>query len=257
MFWALEMVYLRWDVLLDVWDTSRTRAEKQKMRRVGGQYPIPGTDETFLRGGGENDQTTTPPSSAPDYTTLYHGTTKRSLDTFHDSGNLESLHSRLGSDFRGLKGEVMYFALDFEVAYRYAKWALKWSPASSPKVLYMQVPNDFIEKCKPCILRVDHSTSGNWNIDDWKKIVWYSRRKERFPKELSHLQNHPLFFGHICRNVSIPIASLNSWQDLLPEKHAWILENGEKGKIFATQYVFNGLEVLDALKEVAEIGICP
>lgn len=84
----------------------------------------------------------------------------------------------------------------------------------------------------------------------------YSCCGDRFPKELKHFQNHPLFTGHTRKNDNVAIASLRSWQDLSLEKDVWVLEDGERGKVYATQYVFNGFEVLDALQEEAEIGVC-
>lgn len=227
------------------------------MRKVAGQCSVKAKEEADLRGGGKKiDVLAAPPSPTPGHTTLFRGTEKKILENFLRDGSVEALHSKWPSDFRGLAGPILFFALDFEVAHGYAKWAVQAAEGSVMKVLFMQVPNELIQRFRPCLLRVDRSTTGAWDPRDWKQIIYASRMGTPFPKQLKSLQHRPLFIRHICRVQHTAITQLRSWEEIQPEKHAWLLEEGPNGKRYATQYVFNGTEIMEALNEEASIGVC-
>ena len=156
---------------------------KSRTRKVGGQFGPSG-----IRGGGR-EETPEPlcheafPALTPGTTRVYRGGDMESLkEVFSPSTgklNLLAIQSMWPTNFRGLAaGPTLYFGLEEQVGGRYARYAKNRSGVSAVAVIYMDVKNQFLAHWKPYILR---------GGDEWKQIVYESRRRKRYPDHLSHL----------------------------------------------------------------------
>ena len=257
-YWLKEAIRMRWSALTELWEESRARLRRiQSQRKANANYEALEEYRPLLQWGGipGRQETSVKPETIPGSTILWRGGDKGPFDEFLDSGTIDRLQSRWPSDFRGFRGIVLYFAMEQEVAIRYQNWAKHASCTSATALLWIRVPNTLLSRFDQCILRLDASVAGKWKPEDWKQIVWASRRGERFPKSLSHLQSNPIFIGHICKTVNKSINSLEHWGELSHDKYVWNLNKEGEVPHYATQYVFNGDEVVDALEDEASFGI--
>lgn len=267
-FWVVDTLEMRYQGLEAISEASRKRQQKlQELRRSGvrnveGQFE-PSTETLGMRSGGR-EETAEPlyheafPAHTPGTTRLYRGGDLESLKKVFNSStgkpNLLAVQSMWPIDFRGLvAGPTLYFGLEEQVGRRYARYARNRSGVSIVAVIYMDVKNSLIDHWKPYVLR---------GGDEWKQIVYESRRRNRYPDHLSHLQNHPLFIGYICRTHSSSIEKLGSWTELTDHNIMKIDEeifNNDSGtwetaEVKATQYVFNGQAIITALEQEVDVG---
>ena len=191
---------------------------------------------------------------------LWRGGDELNMDKFFATGKVDHLASRWSTDSRGREGLTLYFAVDKVITQRYQQWAKTSWGAMTTALLWMEVSNTLIAKSKSCILRYDGSSTGQWKTDEWKQIIYASRRGERFPKHLTHFKHCQLFIGHICKKANECIEDLASWKDIT-DKYLFNLNEGILDKAgneikphFATQYVFFGDEIADKLREKAKFG---
>lgn len=259
-YWLVEVVSMRMNLLEKMWEESRARLRRiQHNRKRDPSFSE--ADEykkLLLRGGGksqsENSQTLLKPEDTPGTVTLWRGGDKEPMEKFLRLGGIAKLQSRWPSDFRGLGGPILYFALEKEVAMRYRDFAKHTAYCTATAVMWMKVSNSFIARYESCVLRQDKSVTGKWIADDWKRIVYASRRGEHLPKDLSHLESCPILIGHICKSHNMAIAALPGWQDISHKRHVWNLRGLNEDPYYATQYVFNGTPVIKALEAEAEFG---
>ena len=176
------------------------------------------------------------------------------MDRLFRTGRLPCICSPYPSGFRGTEGPILYFALHQEVAERYRRWAKNVWGCQRTALMYAVIANSLVESCDPCILRTDGSVSGAWNADDWKRILSAARNGDAYLADLRHLQQKKLFIGHICKKDNKHFRGLESWQELTQPKHVWNLAPEGHPPNYATQYVFNDPDIIDALVEQAKFG---
>ena len=175
---------------------------------------------------------------------------KSGKDLIDDSTGHYSCH-RLAdgcpTDFHGPNAWISYFGPDRWVAERYAKYIKHLVPFHRTCIVEMTIPNSLIDRMNPVILRYG---------EDWKKIVWNSRRGRPYPKELRHLFKRPLYIGDICHNYTPAISKMPSWNELTRENVMNVGDEslGENGQMTTvtkpgTQYAFFGDDMSDVLAQ--------
>lgn len=267
-FWVVDTFEMRYRGLEAISESSRKRQRKMQelrkceVRKAGGQFE-PSTETLGMRDGGR-EETPEPlyheafPAHTPGTTRVYRGgdmeSLKKVFNPLTGKSNLLAIQSMWPIDFRGLvAGPTLYFGLEEQVGRRCARYAKNRSGVSIVAVIYMDVKNSFIDYWKPYVLR---------GGDEWKQIVYESRRRNRYPDHLSHLQNHPLFIGYIFRTHHSPIEKLDSWTELTDhnimkiEEEIFNKDSGtrETAAVKATQYVFNGQAIITALEKEVDVG---
>lgn len=267
-FWVVDTFEMRYRGLEAISESSRKRQRKMQelrkceVRKAGGQFE-PSTETLGMRDGGR-EETPEPlyheafPAHTPGTTRVYRGgdmeSLKKVFNPLTEKSNLLAIQSMWPIDFRGLiAGPTLYFRLEEQAARRYARYAKNRSGVSIVAVIYMDVNNSFIDYWKPYVLE---------GGDEWKQIVYESRRRNRYPDHLSHLQNHPLFIGYIFRTHHSPIEKLDSWTELTDhnimkiEEEIFNKDSGtwETAAVKATQYVFNGQAIITALEKEVDVG---
>ena len=263
--WVLLAIHLRYEGLIAAQRVSRHRvSERQrKKQRVGSSSEEPdealGGSDLQVRGGISDQSRAQRPQHTPGSTTLWRGGIKIQMDEFLNDRVSEKLLSQAPSDFRGGIGAMCYLTPQREVAILYAKFKKHIADIHSVALLRVDVPNSLIESLKPVLLRSNETQE----VETFKRIVYESRRGLRFPKDLSHLQNKPLFTAHICKSHNKAIAKLPSWEAIgddnimKVEVSHWREGVGGPARyetkiVPAIQYVFNGYESLDALNDKGE-----
>lgn len=286
-YWVIWAIGLRSAVLFEAFKASKKRqtlreaASHDPTRRAGAQYTGPESagDESYeepaapflnLRGGGEGSRMSKSEyeeSLAPEsYLTLWRGGAKAPFLRFmndrddDDDNDTSALECGYPSDFRGVEGPISYWALDRQVAQKYAKFHRRASAPTPVGLLRADIPHKVIDSLHPCVLRdgLDPSIS-----DDWRKIIFASRRGAKFPKDLTTrgiTNERELYIGYICKAHNEAISALPSWTNISLERHCMItqvkewqvlgISTGEREAVkttYANQYVFNGKEGMKAL----------
>lgn len=262
--WTIDTMGWRWRALVGIQDASRERLRrKHGVRDAGGGYHIKrgGAERGVEEGPTEGEKPSEGRSRTKGlgYTLLWRGQDLKYLERVIDADgkyHLWKMSSTLPSDFRGIGGSsVLHFTPQRRVAEKYAQYAQRRSGCSGVGLVWMRVPNELIEKNEPVVQQYG---------DEWKKIVFASRRGERLSQELKALQRKSLFIGPICRNEDMAISQLDSWRGISVEKNVmhinkpiWDFERKEWASETrpATRYVFNGDDLVQELEEAATLRI--
>ncbi|KAF2142645.1 uncharacterized protein K452DRAFT_318231 [Aplosporella prunicola CBS 121167] len=99
----------------------------------------------------------------------------------HETGkiNLASISTAPG-DFSGTF-RTAYFTPQRETADRYACWRKHKQPISEIAVIQVAVPDDFIRSLSTQYLWLKDRSRPS---DEWKELIWHSKRGMRLPKDL-------------------------------------------------------------------------
>jgi hypothetical protein len=114
---------------------------------------------------------------------------------------------------------LAYFTPQRETADRYATWYKHKAPQSGITIAQIPVPYRFVESLKAKYLWFDQNSEGNPS-NEWKNLIWNSRRGNRLPKSLRHLSAEDLLIGHIasgkhCKFMQMESASEIKESDVL------------------------------------------
>ena len=259
-FWITQCMTRLWRSLERIQRASRQRLLKHKhgvnsMRRVGAEWPVhlaPSVLSPALRlRGGAIPEASEASENTPGSLILYRGMdyapTKGLVDEDTGEYNLQRIYDDPPTDFRGGAGYIVYFALEKAMAERYAKYIKHMVGVERTCILEMEIPNSLITQMEPVVLRYG---------DAWKKILWASRRSEKYPKPLSHFQGKPLYIGDTCHSHTKTIANMSSWQNMTRDNLLTIDEQvkGADGKWTTirkagTQFAFFGDDMQETLEK--------
>ena len=235
-FWAKDTVDSRLGGLEDIrrasWEQSKQDYERrqraQREERLSIESEIPGMAVQTARDAKVN---------APGFTVLWKGLAKsRTVCLFSPENIVEDfgpLQNSVPSDFSTSGG--YYWAVDKEIAMRYAKWAKNRDDVGEAVLLRLEVSNALIEPLRAPVLQ--------YPGDLWKKFI-HSCRRRRLPKELSYLQQETLLIGHIGTGTTA-IATLQDWREI-SVRHT-LRRRSDNG--IASQYVFNDVDGVEFLNK--------
>jgi hypothetical protein len=268
-FWIKDTIELRYRGLEAVQKASRERAmalqraasrpgQSGSIGRAGsslgssstaGQRSISGTMRTAPGMSSDTAFSTATLSrkNSPGSITVFKGIDQARLDGFfNDSGeivNWSKLFSAPPTDF--LRTEAgFYFAVDRDIAVRYACWAKRRDGVSSVVVIHLIVPNQMVESLSDTQLQKAY-----WPSSEWKNLIWHCRTMHRFPTELRKFKQADLIIGTVSSKPNKVYHRMDSPEEI----HDRCVLKTEEGRN-AVQYVFcgdEGQELLERLRSEA------
>ncbi|KAG5978140.1 hypothetical protein E4U55_006350 [Claviceps digitariae] len=241
--WVRNTVEARFLGLREIQETSRERerARQRASQRPGGSQMEQTSDlmhdEAALTV--MSDPAIEAAHPVPGFTTLFKGMSTARLYNVNDidsSINVLGLGSSLQTDFSSRKAAV-YFAVDREVAARYALWAKRRHPDNSACLLQIRVPNSAIESLRPDKLRTVY-WDPTGNDKTWEKLIFNCRNGRQNTKALG-FSEAVLIIGTISGKPNAHYGSLGSYEQITAREvfrnadgqpavqYAWIDEEGE------------------------------
>lgn len=191
------------------------------------------------------------PSPIPaGFTTIWKALDKRRCNGFLDpaSGriNLDPIVSRWLTDFHGTAGAV-YFTPQKYVADRYALWAKQKADIAEVMIIQIDVPFELTEG-KFGYTDFTHRIWSDGNPDcEWNQLIWTSRRRERRPRNLAHLQKYGMLIGHICTGRDSNITSMPNHRSITDKHLLKVYDNGSW--INGIQWMVQGEEARGVFEE--------
>lgn len=141
---------------------------------------------------------------------------------------LQKLWSRAPTDFH--RGDsAYYFAMDREIAVRYANYAKHRNGVSSTVIVEMAIPNSAIESFSETELLRSY-----WPSSEWKELVFLSRNELKLTSELRRFRLATLIIGTISSKPTVVFQKLRSPEEI-GEKMVLKAKDGR----CAVQYVFS------------------
>ncbi|PKK50894.1 hypothetical protein CI102_3104 [Trichoderma harzianum] len=244
-FWIRNTVELRYEALQEVQAASREREQliQRAAVRPGGSGSQGFSQDTAMSAAALRA------ANAPGSLTIYRGTEKFRLDRLFDSNgnvdNIETLSSRPPTDFCG-KASAYYFAVDRDVAIKYACYAKRRSDISSLVIVHATFKNSTIESLSEAEMQRVY-----WPSEEWKRIIFWSRRGKKLPSDLHKYRQASLIIGTIAGKPNTVYTNLDH-HDEIPEE--FVLKNSAGRN--AVQYVFLNDEGEELLGK-AEIKVFP
>jgi hypothetical protein len=267
LYWIKDTLEMRYAGLLDIQKTSRQRQmqlQRAASRPSGNQGSSSGRQGTGLdpatdsspssrqntRSASETQQQQTPGISqhtwgsatateackpVPGHTLLFRGQDRgRISDLFDQAGNLDrlgALASGFPSDFSGFSS-LFCFSPDYRVAEYHAAYAKTRAGVESVVIICLSIPDAAIERLvAPDILHV------HWPSDEWKELVWRSRRALDILPRLQKYREATLIVGTVSRGPDSCYRRMSSWQEV---SEVCLLKVGCQREIGpCLQYVFS------------------
>ncbi|KAI9844964.1 MAG: hypothetical protein M1838_001948 [Thelocarpon superellum] len=169
------------------------------------------------------------PLSLPGHTTLWRAGTLSGATSFYDIAtqkiDLYAISMSPG-DFCGPIRRT-YWTPQKETAERYARFAMSRKDFEPAAILQVFVPDSFLATLK--IAEV-------WFGDDWKKLIWASRKIKEFPPELQELESSDVLVGHVASGINNKFTKLKG-PELIKERALLMVCIGGEWKR-AVQWVF-------------------
>jgi hypothetical protein len=170
-------------------------------------------------------------------TLLYKGGAWTRLTSIFDpdgSLNVEQILSTPPVDFHPTNLDL-YFTKQWDVAKKYAGYAMRRVPPQEATVLTVAVPSSFLASSREIF------------GEAWKRLVWYSRnlgariKNGGLPTDLDEYVNADVLLGNICGAGTWQIRRMKSPDELTVLK----TDEGEKG----TQVVLQGMGMIRKFQE--------
>lgn len=178
----------------------------------------------------------TVPASIAGCTMLWRCGSRHSAESFYNPKTrkirLGEISSRPG-DFSG-ETTVAYWTPQKETADHYARWAKLKAQETELCMIQVAVPDSFTRSLSTKYLWFDERSQPT---DEWKKLIWYSRRNEVFPKELAYLYQKDLLIGHIASGKHVKYVRLSDYTRIRESDLLTMAINGEERK--AIQWAFH------------------
>jgi hypothetical protein len=236
--WLIEIINMFWYCLQDLEANIVARLSEPvpHLRRGGG-------DE----GGGDEEPEYTVPQTPGGHLAVFKSVDGRRLKrSIRENGTfkLDELASGPMTDF--CKDGGLYFTHQIWVAKAYSKLISDACSVADRRTIELHVPLSHFEEIKV------------WKLpygDEWKQVVWHSRREERMPKNLRSIRGQVgCIQGPISHSHTGTIANLDSWKKVA-WKHVLTAEVEEDGKtqtLVATQHVWWNDNAIADLEEAVD-----
>ena len=176
------------------------------------------------------------PASISGCTMLWRSGPRIKAEAFYNPQTKEIWMGAIGSfpgDFNGER-KVVYWTPQKETANRYAAWAKKKSPVSELCMVQVAVPEPFTASISKKFLWFDERQQPT---DEWKKLIWHSRRGRQFPEELDYLYQKDLLIGHIASGKNVKYERMSSHAEIRDHDLLTVAVGDEERR--AVQWVFN------------------
>lgn len=259
-FWLIDTVEMRWRGLKEIQATSRDRAHASRRQATRPGHSADNQPRDSNKDGESSrrsisgqmssqiswisphtamsDQAKLAGQSAPGSITLFKGIDQARIRNLRDANSnineINCLLSSYPSDFA--KQLAYYFAVDRDVALLYALWAKRRADVQAVVLVQINIRNSDIKS----LSETDKLTTF-YPTEEWKKLVWHCRRKERLPTELTKFRSASLIIGTISRKPDSSYHDMESWNDI-QDRHVLMVDSRP-----AVQYVFLDDEKHDIL----------
>ena len=178
----------------------------------------------------------TAPASIAGCTMLWRCGSRHKAESFYNAKtkeiSLEEIASRPG-DFSGATS-VVYWTPQKETADRYAGWAKLKAPEAELCMIQVAVPESFTRFLATKYLWFGERSQPT---DEWRKVIWYSRRGKEFPEELDFLYQKDLLVGHIASSIHANFVRMSDYTRIGESDLLTVVINGEERN--AIQWVFH------------------
>ncbi|KAJ4371116.1 hypothetical protein N0V83_004332 [Neocucurbitaria cava] len=161
------------------------------------------------------------------------------------SVDLGRLRSQSQTDFCRLAGGL-YFTHQRWVAIHYSRLIEDACPLADRRTIEIHVPLEHF--------RAVNTWELNFENPEYKQLVFYSRRNERYPRELSKRRaGYGVISGPVAHNHNLHYGKMKDWNEIT-EKHLLQEADGnQEGESYlkvAMQHVWIREEVIEQLEEV-------
>ena len=250
--WVLEAVEVAYLTLSELDDQARN-----DMRAKTPQHAAPHSRKGFemrLRGGGSPDPHAIVDAKKPGHTMLWRGGYKeKELGLENEDGTLDLTKlATCSGDFSGGK-KLAYFTPQPETADGYAQWAKHKVEAAEVCVTQVAVPESLTKDLETLVL---WSPVTDLPSDDWKQMIWSSRRSGRWPQPLrKKWGNVGLIQGHIASSIDKTFIDMRDWNELRANDVMKInvkVPDGTWERWSAMQWVFYSTAAQEAFEEACQ-----
>lgn len=178
---------------------------------------------------------TLPPTKIPGHTMLWRAGSKVKAHLFYDKATQEidlNKISCIPGDFSATN-KVVYWTPQKETAERYARWYKVLTPIAELCFIQAAVPEVFTLPLRTTYLWTGERENPT---DEWRNLIWHSRRGKDPPTELEHLANTQLLIGHLASEKDAKYEKMTSYQEIKMSDCLMVRIDGEERK--AVQWVF-------------------
>ncbi|KAF1912280.1 hypothetical protein BDU57DRAFT_522468, partial [Ampelomyces quisqualis] len=222
--WLYTIVDTNWKTLEHLNSSVKSHLEASE--------PIPS-----LRGGGQDDSDAEP-AVPQDHVVLYKTLPFVAFkETFTEDGciHLGKLQSERPTDFAGRGG--LYLTPQLWVAMYYADALNDICVSADVRTLSLHVPCDYINSLK------------TWRLeygDQWRELIWHSRRSEYYPAAWQkHHSRQELIIGPIAHGANQHFSKMKNWEKI-GTKNVIMSKDGSDT---SSQYVFMKTQTVQDLQE--------
>ncbi|KAL7807273.1 hypothetical protein V8C26DRAFT_423902 [Trichoderma gracile] len=267
LYWIRDTIELRYRALKEVQEASRERDQEiqraalrpggsasQQFGATGSQTGLRSISETiraapgYQRDSAMSQAALHAAQNAPGAITLFKGIdTARIQQLFDENGRIQDIVALISpppTDFCG-RYVSYYFTAERDVAVLYSCWAKNRSNISSVAIVHATIQNSTIESMSETELQRIY-----WPSEDWKRLVFLSRRSKKLPSDLRKFRQAKLIIGTIASKPNWVYNGLQSHHEIT-EKMVLKMKDGRN----ATQYVFCDEEGEALLAEKGDIKV--
>jgi hypothetical protein len=222
--WLIEIIDTFWNCLEDLEANIVARLSEPDLHLRGG-----GGEEE----GDEKPEYTVPKMPGGHLAVFKSVDGRRLKNCIRENGTfkLDELASGPKTDF--CKKEGLYFTHQLWIAGIYSKLVPDACSVADRRTIELHVPLSHLEEIKV------------WKLpygDEWKQVVWHSRRGEHMPKNLRSIRGqHGCIHGPISHSYTGTITNLDSWEKVT-WKHVMTkevdVEDGKTQILVGTQHVW-------------------
>ncbi|KAI9769594.1 MAG: hypothetical protein M1839_003633 [Geoglossum umbratile] len=186
------------------------------------------------------------PSNLQHHTMLWRAGDRERSEAFYNKETQEiklAAISTIPGDFNSQR-KLAYWTPQRETADRYAQWTKHKVDISEIVIIQVAVPESLI---KALVVKYLWYNETRMPREEWRKLVYYSRRAEDPPPELDYIEQCDLLIGHIASGINCKFERLNHWNQIKDED-VLIVRIAGKQKV-AIQWVFNTTKARHGFEE--------
>ncbi|KAK3624409.1 hypothetical protein LTR56_021033 [Elasticomyces elasticus] len=225
-------------------ENAASAAEESHGRRtIPSRHPDrPGEDTTAFSYDCETNPALDAAGRPLDYIPLWRATSRITAEGMWRTGKFKlSKLSTMSLDFSGRQA-VHSWKLDLEAAQMYALFAQRLARPAEICLVRFELPLELVTEVPTMILR--------WSEEDWKRIVYHSRRRDHLPKDLRmRVRAAHWIIGDTASGPHVKYEKMKDWTEV-DEKCVLRLRSGRP----VTQFVFDHADNYGLEEKLEELG---
>ncbi|OCK90250.1 uncharacterized protein K441DRAFT_666276 [Cenococcum geophilum 1.58] len=186
------------------------------------------------------------PSDLLGYTMLWRAGDRARSEAFYNQVTQEiklAAISTIPGDFNSQR-RLAYWTPQRETADRYAQWTKHKVDISEIVMIQVAIPESLMRNLTTYYLWCGERQTPK---DEWRKLVYHSRRCEDLPRELVHIEQYDILIGHIASGTNRKFEQLTHWSQITDEDILTVQIAGERRT--AIQWVFHTTKARHAFEE--------